>query len=65
MNEDRQFLPSELKKARARLGLTQEQLAFELRVSRLSVVRWEAGLHRIPFTVTLAVKYLEKKLIGN
>jgi repressor LexA len=65
MNQDRQFLPGELKEARARLGLTQGQLALALGVSRLSVVRWEAGLHRIPFTVTLAVKYLERKLIEN
>ena len=37
--------PAELKKARTHLGFTQEQLAIELGVHRLSVIRWEAGIH--------------------
>jgi DNA-binding XRE family transcriptional regulator len=59
MVQDRQFTPGELKQARARLGFTQEQLASELGVSRVSVVRWETGTYKIPFTIVLAVRYLE------
>jgi repressor LexA len=61
MTEDQKFAPAELKQARARLGFTQEQLASELGVSRLTVVRWETGLCRIPFMISLALKYLEFK----
>jgi DNA-binding XRE family transcriptional regulator len=52
--------PVELKAARARLGFTQEQLAIELNVHRLSVIRWEIGTHRIPFMLNLAIKELER-----
>jgi repressor LexA len=38
----------ELRRLRERLGLTQEQLARELGVHRVSVARWETGEHRIP-----------------
>jgi DNA-binding XRE family transcriptional regulator len=65
MSKDQLFLPSELKQVRTCLGLTQEQLALELGVSRLSVVRWESGAYKIPFTVGLAVKYLEIKLMAK
>jgi DNA-binding transcriptional regulator YiaG len=54
--------PAELKAARARLGVTQEQLAIELNVHRLSVIRWEAGTQRIPFMLNLAIKELERRL---
>lgn len=47
--------PAELKEARAGLGLTQEQLATELDVHRLTFIRWEAGTHRIPLILTLAM----------
>jgi DNA-binding XRE family transcriptional regulator len=61
MNSDLSLLPSELKLCRVRLGFTQQELAQELRVSRVSVVRWENGMCKIPFTVKLALKYLEYK----
>ena len=51
--------PAELKKARARLGFTQGQLATTLGVHRLSIIRWEAGVHRIPHMLALAIKQLE------
>ena len=35
--------PDELKRLRARLGLTQEGLANQLGVSRETVARWEIG----------------------
>lgn len=51
--------PAELKKARIRLGFTQEKLAVELGVVRHSVIRWEAGRHKIPHMLELALKQLE------
>jgi repressor LexA len=53
--------PPELKEVRARLGLTQKQLATELGVHRLSVIRWEAGIHKIPPMLELAIKQLERE----
>jgi DNA-binding XRE family transcriptional regulator len=53
--------PIELREARARLCITQTQLATELGVSRLSVIRWEMGHHRIPFMLALALKQLERE----
>jgi DNA-binding XRE family transcriptional regulator len=53
--------PAELKEARVCLGFTQEQLAIELGVHRLSVIRWEAGMHRIPTMLALAIKQLDRE----
>jgi repressor LexA len=55
----------ELKDIRARLGLTQAQLAIELGVHRLSVIRWEAGLNRIPPMLKLAIKELERRQVSS
>jgi DNA-binding transcriptional regulator YiaG len=55
--------PRELKEIRERTGFTQEQFATELGVHRLSVIRWEAGAHRIPSMLTLAMKQLETCLL--
>lgn len=38
--------PQDIKAARARQGLTQEQLARKLGVSWSTVARWECGLSR-------------------
>jgi DNA-binding XRE family transcriptional regulator len=46
------------------MGLTQGQLALLLDVHRLSVVRWEAGDHKIPMMLKLALKELERNLKG-
>lgn len=54
--------PVVLKETRKRLGLTQEQLAIELSVSRVSIIRWEAGTRRIPQMVGLALKQIELEL---
>ena len=62
MRKNPSLTAAELKKARARLGFSQEKLAFALGVNRLSVVRWEGGLHRIPHMITLALKQLEREL---
>jgi DNA-binding XRE family transcriptional regulator len=46
---------SALRRLRKRLGVTQAQLAEELGVHRLTVVKWEAGTHRIPESVAKLV----------
>lgn len=40
--------PEQLKRSRGVLGMTQEELAGELGVSRETVARWEIGTRRIP-----------------
>src|SRR5690349_23267445 len=40
---------AELRRVRLSLGLSQEVLARELHVHRLSVIRWEGGSGKIPF----------------
>jgi|HubBroStandDraft_6_1064221.scaffolds.fasta_scaffold1274752_1 DNA-binding XRE family transcriptional regulator len=62
MRKNLRITPAELKEARERLDLTQVELAFELGVNRLSVIRWEAGTHRIPPMLTLAMIQLEREL---
>lgn len=57
--------PDELKEFRTRLGFTQEQLAIELGVHRLSIIRWEAGVHKIPPMLTLAMKQLEREQVPD
>jgi Predicted transcriptional regulators len=47
--------PAALKRLRARLGLTQAELAGQLGVRRNTVARWEMGLHPIP---SMAVRLL-------
>ncbi len=48
----------ELKKARARLGLSQAKLARLLDLHRTVVARYETSVMPIPRTVELAVQYL-------
>ena len=48
----------EMKKARAVLDLTQEQLGHRLEYDRTTVARWETNLLDIPKSVELAVFYL-------
>jgi DNA-binding XRE family transcriptional regulator len=62
MKKKLEMKPAELKEARMCLGLTQKQLAVELSVHRLSVIRWEAGRHEIPFMLKLAIKQLALQL---
>lgn len=50
--------PAELKQARTALGLTQQQLADELRLKRLAVTRYEGGARRIPGLVDVAIRLL-------
>jgi DNA-binding XRE family transcriptional regulator len=50
-----------LKEARARFGFTQEQLARVLRMHRLSVIRWEGGLHKMPHILELALEQIARE----
>ncbi|NWF74664.1 MAG: helix-turn-helix domain-containing protein, partial [Nitrospirae bacterium] len=50
--------PTELKRVREQLGLTQQQLADALRTTRVSVARYEAGMRRIPGMVNVALDQL-------
>ncbi|HEU4686616.1 MAG TPA: transcriptional repressor LexA [Nitrospira sp.] len=50
--------PTELKRIREQLGLTQQQLAEALHTTRVSVARYEAGMRRIPGMVKVAVDQL-------
>jgi repressor LexA len=47
--------PDDLKRARLGLGLTQEQLAEQLRCQRLSITRYERGTRKIPGVVEVAL----------
>jgi DNA-binding XRE family transcriptional regulator len=49
----------ELRQRRKALGMTQEQLARVLGVSRQSVFMWESGRTAIPALLELALRYLE------
>ncbi|HEY7164231.1 MAG TPA: transcriptional repressor LexA [Candidatus Binatia bacterium] len=54
--------PKELARLRKKeLGLTQEQLSEQLRTTRVSIARYEAGQRRIPPAVELLVKQLCQK----
>jgi DNA-binding XRE family transcriptional regulator len=50
--------PEELVRHRARLGVTQRELAKTLGVARSTVVRWEVGGGPIPGWLPLAIKAL-------
>ena len=53
--------PTELKKARQKMGLTQSQLADKLGVQRLAVVRMENGDRSITKTTEILIGYLLKE----
>jgi DNA-binding XRE family transcriptional regulator len=48
----------ELKRARARLGMTQGELAEALGMQKNSITRMEMGIQRIMRTTELSIKYL-------
>lgn len=51
--------PKQIKAIRARLFLTQNQLAVRLGVARNTVVRWENGSRRITSVTALAIQSLK------
>jgi repressor LexA len=50
--------PTDLKRIREQLGLTQQQLADTLHTTRVSVARYESGMRRIPGMVQVALDQL-------
>jgi len=52
----------ELKVFRERVGLSQEQLAKELKVASNTVSRWELGTRKMPEFLDLALETIERKL---
>ncbi|MEP6935809.1 MAG: transcriptional repressor LexA [Nitrospirota bacterium] len=52
--------PTDLKRVREQLGLTQQQLADALQTTRVSVARYEAGMRRIPGMVHVAIDQLSR-----
>jgi transcriptional regulator with XRE-family HTH domain len=56
---------AELRKARARLGMTQGEMAKALRVSLTTVGRYENGSRRITRVFEFAVSHLETLKAGR
>ncbi len=52
----------ELKTFRERIGMSQEQLAKELKVARNTVSRWELEERKIPEFLELALQTIERSL---
>lgn len=50
--------PGDLRRVREQLGLTQQQLADALHITRVSVARYEAGMRRIPGMVKVTLDQL-------
>lgn len=50
--------PTDLKRTRRALGLTQTQLADALRTTRMSITRYESGARRIPGMIEVALQQL-------
>jgi hypothetical protein len=64
------FMPDELMAWRKRFGLNRPQLAELLgmgtgRAAHNTIQRWEAGVHRIPPYLRLALKWLERQLAAR
>jgi DNA-binding XRE family transcriptional regulator len=51
----------EFKRIRSKLGLTQDELGYEINRSRFSIIAYEDGSREIPLEISLAMKYLEGK----
>jgi len=53
------LLPAELRAIRERLGLTQSQIAEQLKIGEKSWSRWESGRHRPSQSMNLLVRALD------
>ena len=50
--------PEGLKQTRRALGLTQQNLADQLKRKRLAIARYEAGTRKIPGVIEVALSYI-------
>lgn len=57
--------PTSVKRIRRELGLTQEQLAREIGVDRVTVARWELGLRAIPEPTARLIRLLHAGARGT
>ena len=55
----------ELRAWRNQQGYSQPQLALMLGVHKGSLSRWESGVHKIPYVVTLALRQLEAVAVSS
>jgi len=55
----------ELKTFREKFGLSQDQLAKELKVARNTVSRWELEERKIPEFLELALQTIERRITDN
>lgn len=55
--------PDQVRNLRKRIGLTQKQLAEELRVSANTVARWEGGIRSLDASSVAAMELLEAKFL--
>lgn len=55
--------PDQLRAIRAKLDLTQADLAAKLQVSRVTITRWETGVLEIDERTRLAVEHLRCKQV--
>lgn len=55
--------PKELTRVRGELGLTQEALAEEIGVHRVTVARWESGTRKIPEPVARLIEKIRAEQI--
>ena len=55
----------DLRRRRAALGISQEELARRLRVTRQSVYAWERGITGVPGLLEGALRYVEAVAAGR
>jgi transcriptional regulator with XRE-family HTH domain len=51
----------ELRRLRRALGYSQPELAAFLSVAKMTVSRWERGVHRIPESVAMLIRQMRPK----
>ena len=57
--------PEELREWRKTRGLTQQQLADLLNISRQAITNWECGIRKIPPYLNFTLNCLEEKLLNK
>lgn len=57
--------PEQLQKARARLGLTQDQIARALKTTVRTISRWETGARAIPPYLEITLTALKPRRVSE